>query len=122
MTTRSRTLTSRPRRKGHSPRRPLEVLKSIIDFVWPLIDVLYLDLPVPTDDRKPKKIPLNEANFARKEFQELWGRINHRAVYQVEFDSAELIRKADRAPRQAPQRRRTAIRRASRPAAGAAEG
>ena len=71
-----------------------EVLKSIIDFVWPLIDVLYLDLPVPTDDRKPKKIPLNEANFARKEFQELWGRINHRAVYQVEFDSAELIRKA----------------------------
>jgi len=71
-----------------------EVLKPVIDFVWPLIDILYLDLPVPTDDRKPKKIPLNEANFARKEFQELWGRINHRAVYQVEFDSAELIRKA----------------------------
>ncbi len=71
-----------------------EVLKPVIDFVWPLIDILYLDLPVPTDDRKPKKIPLNEANFARKEFQALWGRINHRAVYQVEFDSAELIRKA----------------------------
>ena len=49
---------------------------------------------MPTDDRKPKKIPLNEANFARKEFQALWGRINHRAVYQVEFDSGELIRKA----------------------------
>jgi len=71
-----------------------EVLKPVIDFVWPLIDILYLDLPIPTDDRKPKKIPLNEANFVRKEFQELWGRINHRAVYQVEFDSAELIRKA----------------------------
>lgn len=71
-----------------------EVLKHVIDFVWPLIDVLYLDLPVPTDDRKPKKIPLNEANFARKEFQALWGRINHRAVYQVEFDSDELVRKA----------------------------
>ena len=71
-----------------------EVLKPIIDFVWPLIDVLYLDLPVPTDDRKPKKIPLNEANFARKEFQALWAQINHRAIYQVEFDSAELIRKA----------------------------
>ena len=71
-----------------------EVLKPVIDFVWPLVDVLYLDLPVPTDDRKPKRIPLNEANFARKEFQALWNRINHRAVYQVEFDSGELISKA----------------------------
>ena len=71
-----------------------EILMPVIDFVWPLIDVLYLDLPVPTDDRKPKRIPLNEANFARKEFQTLWGRINHRAVYQVEFDSDELITKA----------------------------
>lgn len=32
-------------------------------------------------------------NFNKKEFQELWGRINHKAVYQVEFDSTELIRK-----------------------------
>ena len=70
-----------------------EVLRPVIDFVWPLVDVLYLDLPLPMDDRKPKKIPLNEANFAKKEFQALWGRINHKAVYQVEFDSQELIRK-----------------------------
>ena len=68
-----------------------EVLKSVIDFVWPLVDALYLDVPTPTDGRKPKKIPFNEANFKKREFQELWGRINHRAVYQVEFDSAELI-------------------------------
>lgn len=71
-----------------------EALKSVIDFVWPLVDALYLDLPVLADDRKLKKIPLNEANFARKEFQALWDRINHRAVYQVEFDSDELIRKS----------------------------
>lgn len=70
-----------------------EVLRPIIDFVWPLVDVLYLDVPLPIDDRKPKKIPLNQANFAKKEFQELWRRINHKAVYQVEFDSQELIRK-----------------------------
>ncbi|MBO1031392.1 DEAD/DEAH box helicase family protein [Tessaracoccus sp. SD287] len=68
------------------------LLKPVIDFVWPLVDALYLDVPKPTDGRKPKKIPLNEANFKRREFQELWGRINHKAVYQVEFDSAELIR------------------------------
>lgn len=69
-----------------------EVLKPIIDFVWPLVDALYLDVPTPTDGRKPKKIPFNEANFKKREFQELWGRINHKAVYQVEFDSAELIK------------------------------
>ena len=28
-----------------------------------------------------------------KEFQELWARINRKAIYKVEFDSAELIRK-----------------------------
>lgn len=68
-----------------------EVLKPVIDFVWPLVDALYLDVPKPIDGRKPKKIPFNEANFKKREFQELWGRINHKAVYQVEFDSNELI-------------------------------
>ena len=68
-----------------------EALKPIIDFAWPLVDALFLDVPKPADGRKPKKVPLNEANFKRREFQELWSRINHKAVYQVEFDSAELI-------------------------------
>lgn len=70
-----------------------ELLKPVIDFVWPLVDMLYLHLPPPIDPRKMKKVPLNESNFKKKEFQELWGRINHKAVYQVEFDSAELIAK-----------------------------
>lgn len=71
-----------------------EVLRPVIDSVWPLVDALYLDVKVIGEDgRKSKKIPLNEANFAKKEFQALWGRINHKAVYQVEFDSDELIRK-----------------------------
>ena len=58
-----------------------------------LIDSLHLDIPIPADGRKPKRIPFNQANFDKKEFQELWGRINHKAVYQVEFDSAELVAK-----------------------------
>jgi type III restriction enzyme len=56
-----------------------------------IIDSLHVDVPQPIDGRKPKKIPLNEVNFAKKEFQELWDRINNKAVYQVQFDSAELI-------------------------------
>lgn len=72
-----------------------EVLGQVIDYCWPLVDALYLDVSMIGEDaRKPKKIPLNEANFAKKEFQALWSRINHKAVYQVEFDSAELIGKA----------------------------
>lgn len=70
-----------------------EVLRPLIDFAWPLVDALYLDVPKPIDGRKPKKVPFNEKNFAKREFQELWGRINHKAVYQVEFDSAELTAK-----------------------------
>lgn len=61
-----------------------------------LIDSLQLDLPLPANGRKSKRIPLNQDNFAKKEFQELWGRINHKAVYQVEFDSQELIDKCIR--------------------------
>lgn len=68
-------------------------LKPVIDYLWPLVDVLYQDVPKPEDGRKPKLIPLNQENFAKKEFQELWTRINHKAVYQVEFDSTELVRK-----------------------------
>ena len=69
-----------------------EVLKPIIKFLLPLVDSLRIDMPAPPDNRKGKEIPLNEANFAKKEFQALWSRINYKAVYQVEFDSAELIR------------------------------
>lgn len=37
--------------------------------------------------------PLNE-NFSKKEFQTLWGYINHQYAYAVDFDSAELVEKA----------------------------
>ena len=34
------------------------------------------------------------ANFSKKEFQELWNEINHQYVYTVHYDSKELIEKA----------------------------
>ena len=68
-------------------------LHDVFNQVADLIDTLHIEVPLPKDDRKPKRIPLNETNFAKKEFQELWGRINHKAVYQVAFDSKELIGK-----------------------------
>lgn len=69
-------------------------LKPHAEQVFQLIDSVFSDaqLPKVDDGRKPKTNPLN-ANFEKNEFQELWARINHKAVYRVEFDSAELIRK-----------------------------
>ncbi|HPF72484.1 MAG TPA: DEAD/DEAH box helicase family protein [Xanthomonadaceae bacterium] len=69
-------------------------LKPYAAQVFQLIDSVFSDaqLPKVDDGRKPKTNPLN-ANFEKKEFQELWTRINRKAVYRVEFDSAELIRK-----------------------------
>jgi len=69
-------------------------LKPYAEQVFGLIDGVFSDSQLPDigDGRKPKTNPLN-ANFEKKEFQELWKRINRKAVYRVEFDSAELIRK-----------------------------
>jgi type III restriction enzyme len=75
------------------PELPGGVGEKFFYQVRELIDSLNVDIPHPADGRKPKRIPMNEANFAKREFQELWGRINHKAVYQVEFDSAELVTK-----------------------------
>ena len=71
-------------------------LEPVLDLVFPVVDSLYLEIPVPIDARKPKEIPFNRENFERKEFQRLWNTINHKVVYQVEFDSDELISKCIR--------------------------
>ncbi len=72
-----------------------EELKPHADQVFELIDSVFsaAQMPKVDDGRKPKTNPLN-ANFDRKEFQELWARINQKAVYRVEFDSAELVHKS----------------------------
>ncbi len=56
-----------------------------------LIDSLHVEAPRVDDGRKAQVVPMNRTNFNKKEFQELWERINHRVVYQVKFDSQELI-------------------------------
>lgn len=48
------------------------------------------------DDGSKTTTPDNKLNdnFMKKEFQELWRRINHKYAYAVSFDSEELIEKA----------------------------
>jgi len=60
-----------------------------------LIDALLGDgqIPLPDDELKNKPNPLNQKNFEKKAFQDLWARINRKAAYTVHFDSAELREK-----------------------------
>lgn len=63
--------------------------------VFQLIDSVFSESQLPdiSDDRKPKKNPLN-ANFEKQEFKALWHQINRKAVYSVDFKSDELVQKA----------------------------
>lgn len=75
-----------------------EELKPMADGIHLLIQSVYGDSILKdmfTDGHEPKvkDNPLNE-NFAKKEFQELWRKINRKYAYTVEFDSDELIKKA----------------------------
>ena len=74
-----------------------EDLKPYKEQVFQLIDSVYSDAKLPDieNDRGAKTNPLN-ANFEKKEFKELWNRINRKAAYSVHFDSAELVRKCIR--------------------------
>lgn len=44
--------------------------------------------------RKPKEANFQEEQFKKKQFQELWKRINVKTYYKVDFETADLIRKA----------------------------
>lgn len=73
-------------------------LKQYRDQVLVLIDSVFSDmqLPLPENGRGAKPNLLNE-NFKKKEFKELWSRINRKAAFGVQFDSAELIDKCVKA-------------------------
>lgn len=70
-------------------------LKPYAEQVFALIDSVFNEaqIPLPENDRGAKTNPLN-SNFEKKEFKELWNRINRKAAYSVHFDSAELIAKS----------------------------
>ena len=48
----------------------------------------------PEDARKPKAANFLKENFDKKEFQNLWKRINQRTYYQVNFDTTKLVQES----------------------------
>jgi type III restriction enzyme len=72
-----------------------ESLAPYSEQVIELINGIFSQSQIPeiTNDRKLKSNVLN-ANFEKKAFQTLWNKINRKAVYQVNFDSDELVKKS----------------------------
>jgi len=71
-----------------------EELQPYKEQIFQLIDSVYSDVKLPAiEDERSKKVNSLNANFEKKEFKELWERINRKAVYSVKFDSNELIKK-----------------------------
>ena len=68
-----------------------EELKPYGEQIVHLINGVFSEsqLVAPEDDRKPKTNPLND-NFQKTEFQELWNRINHKAIYRVDLIPVNL--------------------------------
>jgi len=66
-----------------------------------LIYSVFSDAQMPEigDERKAKVNPLsnNFEKFEKKEFQDLWGRINQKAAYTVHFETDELVQKCVKA-------------------------
>ncbi len=77
----------------------MEIPKEIEGFkkeVGELMSKIYLtsELKITSDERR-NNIPAFKLtnNFKKKEFQDLWNRIKVKTVYEVDFDSKELIKK-----------------------------
>lgn len=70
------------------------VSKSVMKLVQSIYDPSVLKSMI--DDGSKTTTPDNKLNdnFMKKEFQELWRRINHKYAYTVSFNSDELIEKA----------------------------
>ena len=68
-----------------------EHLESFRDSVGKLLKSIYTgEVFKPEDDRQNIELRTN-TNFNRKEFQNLWEKINLRTIYEVQFDTQKLI-------------------------------
>ncbi|CAA9892564.1 Type III restriction enzyme [Candidatus Methylobacter favarea] len=81
------------KKKGQLAKLPPE-LAVHAEQIFQLIDSVFSEgqMPEIENDRNTKPNPLNP-NFDKKEFRELWNRINHKAAYVVDFETPELIKK-----------------------------
>lgn len=75
------------------PKKLREMAEPVHRLIQSIYDEHALDGMVDDADKPRVENRLND-NFKRKEFQDLWQRINHKYAYTVKFDSDELVEKA----------------------------
>lgn len=76
-----------------------EVMQDFVEEYSKLITSLFTETKIEIGNANKNNInnlKLND-NFYKKEFQELWNKINIKSIYEVDFDSDELIEKAIKA-------------------------
>lgn len=64
------------------------------DIVKRLDSIFNPDSVKPEDARKAREAKFDQQKFARKEFQDLWRKINSQTYYTVDFKTEDLIRRA----------------------------
>ena len=64
------------------------------DIVKRLDSIFNPDSVKPEDARKVREAKFDQQKFARKEFQDLWRKINQQTYYTVDFKTEDLIRRA----------------------------
>lgn len=73
-----------------------EIMQDHVEEYTKLITSLFTETKIEIGNANKNNISnlkLND-NFYKKEFQELWNKINVKSIYEVDFDSNELIEKA----------------------------
>ena len=73
-----------------------EFLKDFQEEYKRLVSSLYANTEIPIENIRKKNIKTLKPNdnFNKKEFQDLWNKINIKTIYEVDFNSQELIDKA----------------------------
>src|SRR5574344_413974 len=81
-------------KKGELKQMPDELAPlsdSIYKRVQSIFDSKAMDEMIDNGSKPQTPVNTLNDNFSKKEFQELWKRINHKYAYTVKFDSRELI-------------------------------
>jgi type III restriction enzyme len=68
-----------------------EHLEPFRESVGQLLKSIYTGEPFKPEDERQTIVLNTNANFKKKEFQELWNKINLKTIYEVKFDSTKLI-------------------------------
>jgi type III restriction enzyme len=69
-----------------------ETLEPFRDAVAKLLKSIYTGESFKPEDERKTIVLTTNPNFRKKEFQDLWERINFKTIYEVNFDTEKLIR------------------------------